>query len=72
MDHQLPFDRAATPQTPMPAPMPSTAPETSPTGLLGMALNLMSHRRRARVSRDFRGFDRHQLRDLGITPLDLW
>jgi len=52
------------------APLPAGA--EPPTGLLAGLFFLLASRRRARDPRSYRGFDRHQLRDLGITPVDLW
>ena len=37
-----------------------------------IAWRLVSWHRRSRVARRFRGFDAHQLRDLGLNPLDQW
>jgi uncharacterized protein YjiS (DUF1127 family) len=48
-------------------------PDVAPTGLLAeLALRLSEWRRRARYARAFRGFDRRQLRDLGLSPFDQW
>jgi uncharacterized protein YjiS (DUF1127 family) len=40
--------------------------------LAGIAGRLVSWRRRVRFARRFRGFAPHQLRDLGLNPLDQW
>jgi uncharacterized protein YjiS (DUF1127 family) len=53
--------------------LPAEPPPSRPTEwLAGFAWRLMSWRRRARFARAFRGFDAHQLRDLGLNPLDQW
>jgi hypothetical protein len=70
MNQPLPFDRAAVSEARR--SLPSAAPETMPGGLLAAALDLMSRRRRARSTFAFRGFDRHQLRDLGLNAIDQW
>jgi uncharacterized protein YjiS (DUF1127 family) len=44
-----------------------------PAGLLSdLASQFVSWRQRARHAREFRGFDPHQLRDLGLSPFDQW
>ncbi len=56
-----------------PAPASRSTEWTAKPGLLAsVALTLSSWRRRKRRIRAFRGFDRHQLRDLGLNPLDQW
>jgi uncharacterized protein YjiS (DUF1127 family) len=55
------------------AALPAEPPPVHPTGwLTGIAWQLVSWRRRVRFARAFRGFDAHQLRDLGLNPLDQW
>ncbi len=68
MTDRLAADRLA------PIPAPSTPSHGAPpAGLLaGLALRLLDWRRRARYAREFRGFDRRQLRDLGLSPFDQW
>jgi uncharacterized protein YjiS (DUF1127 family) len=55
---------AATPAEPAPV---------RPAGrLAGLVARLTSWHRRVRFARRFRGFDAHQLRDLGLNRLDQW
>jgi uncharacterized protein YjiS (DUF1127 family) len=64
-------DRLAADRTD-PAVVPPT-PGSPPAGLIAeLALKLSDWRRRARYAREFRGFDRRQLRDLGLSPFDQW
>jgi uncharacterized protein YjiS (DUF1127 family) len=53
----------------LPAP---SAPLPLAGRLAEIAGRLAAWRRRVRVAQRFRGFDRHQLRDLGLNPLDQW
>lgn len=53
-------------------PSTATGANSSASRLAGMALALVLWRRRARQARGFRGFDKHQLRDLGLSPFDQW
>jgi uncharacterized protein YjiS (DUF1127 family) len=53
--------------------LPAEPPPSRPAGwLAGIAWRLASWHRRARFTRAFRGFDAHQLRDLGLNSLDQW
>jgi hypothetical protein len=64
-------DRLAADRTDPAAAHPT--PGLPPAGLLAeLALKLSDWRRRARYAREFRGFDRRQLRDLGLNHLDQW
>jgi hypothetical protein len=51
---------------------PLRASAEPPTGRFAGIFHLLAPRRRARGAQPWRGFDRHQLRDLGISHLDLW
>ena len=56
-----------------PAPdAPARVSAEPPAGLIAGMFLLLASRRRSRDTRTLRGFDRHQLRDLGISPFDLW
>jgi len=55
------------------AATPAEPPPVRPAGrLAGIVGRLASWRRRVRFARRFRGFDAHQLRDLGLNTLDQW
>jgi len=62
------YSRPAAPRA-EPPPLVAAAP---PGWLAALAERLAAWRRRSRLLRTFRGFDRRQLRDLGIGPLDQW
>jgi uncharacterized protein YjiS (DUF1127 family) len=55
---------------PVPA-LPRTTDDAA-SRLVALATRLVTWRRRAQQARDFRGFDRHQLRDLGLNHFDQW
>ena len=54
-----------------PSALPATK-EDSSHPLAELAIRLAAWRRRAKRARAFRGFDRHQLRDLGLNHFDQW
>jgi uncharacterized protein YjiS (DUF1127 family) len=68
MTQPRPFEHSGA----VPAPIMPTD-DDAPSSLIGaLATRLTEWRRRAKQARAFRGFDRHQLRDLGINHFDQW
>jgi uncharacterized protein YjiS (DUF1127 family) len=63
------YHRPAAPRAEPPPLLPAAPP---PGWLATLAERLAAWRRRSRRLRGFRGFDRRQLRDLGIEPFDQW
>ncbi|MBV8169276.1 MAG: hypothetical protein JO021_20955 [Alphaproteobacteria bacterium] len=54
-----------------PSALPAKTDDSSPS-LASLAIRLAAWRRRAKQTRAFRGFDQHQLRDLGLNHFDQW